>query len=128
MMTKNFFYFENIRVSDTRSGLCYKVELDEEDETILVKKDLVEELIPYEREELIAILLACIEYSRRCRNQTRESKAPMPDEKQLVSCVIELLAFYPIESLIENVRDLKWSEISDILNANNPIQAMQQII
>lgn len=128
MMTKNFFYFENIRVSETRSGLYYKVELEEEDATILVKKDLVEEITPYEQEELIAILLACMEYSRRCRNHTREAKAPKPNENQLVKCIIELLTFYPMENLIEIIRDLKWSEISDILNANNPIKAMQKII
>lgn len=125
----NFFYFEEAEVSQTKGGL-YRVRLEEEDSVFYVKSELTER-IAFKSDvdaELVAILLAYIEYARKSRNADHEKKAKRIDDEDLYQGIVALLFSYPIENLIELIHPLKWHEISDILNADNPVEEMKKII
>lgn len=125
----NFFYFEEVEVSQTKGGL-YRVKLEEEECVFYIKPELTQRIASKAdvNEELVAILLAYIEYARRSRNADHEKKVKRIEDKDLFEVISALLFSFSIENLIEFIHPLKWHEISDIINADSPVEEMKKII
>lgn len=128
----NFVYFEGAKVTKTRSKIYYRIDLEDEDWSFFIKKEIVKGIISSSVEEesnLVAIMLAYVEYSRQCRNECRESKkAKKLEDDILINGFSALLYSYPVERLVVIFKSLKWHEITEILNSEDPISKMEGII
>lgn len=131
MATKNnFTYFEDVRVSMSRKKLSFKVDLELEGFSFYVSKAIVDEIATKNKEDenLVAIILAYIEYARKSRNADNNCKAKKLEDELLISGVSRLLQEYPIERVIEIMGLLKWHEICKILASNNPVEEVEEVI
>ena len=128
--TDNFVCFEEVTISKTRKETLYKVNLELEGYIFYIDKEIVDNIISqtHEDENLIAILLAYIEYSRKSRNTHNRGRAKCLDKKLLVDGISKLLVSYSSERLIKLVRNLKWHEIDYVFNSDNPIEKMDEVI
>lgn len=119
MANTNYTYYGEATVS--RMRLSFKVVLDEHERTIIIPVSIVEEISNTTKEDvdMIAILLAYIEVIRK-EVVTDTEKFRKIAEKRLIVNVSKLLNEYAIEELIEIIQGLKWHQIVDVLESNNP--------
>ena len=94
-----------------------------EENKIKLKTELVEKIAEksYEDEDMIAILLATIENSRRYGSTERSKNHKIPQ-----SCLIEnipvLLKYYSIEQLCEEFEHMKYHLICRIMESADPME------
>ena len=126
----NSIYFEDIKVSKCRENSSFKVELDTEGYTFFIKNRLTEKISIESREDenLIAIILAYIEYARKSRNSDKDDKVKSLEDDVLFFGLSKLLDKYSGEELIEIIRELKWHEICQVLNSEKPISEIEEFI
>ena len=126
----NSIYFEDIKVSKCRENSSFKVELDTEGYTFFIKNRLTEKISIESRddENLIAIILAYIEYARKSRNSDKDDKVKSLEDDVLFFGLSKLLDKYSGEELIEIIRELKWHEICQVLNSEKPISEIEEFI
>lgn len=126
----NSIYFEDIKVSKCRENSSFKVELDTEGYTFFIKNRLTEKISMESREDenLIAIILAYIEYARKSRNSDKDDKVKSLEDDVLFFGLSKLLDKYSGEELIEIMRELKWHEICQVLNSEKPIAEIEEFI
>lgn len=126
-MTTNskFIYFSGAQVQTTREE-NYKVILEDEDETIYVSSKDVEQIQKKtdEREEIIAIILAYIEYIYQETNVIHQ-RIPHLESGAINDNIIVLLKNMAGEEVIEIIRQLKWYDIIAIFESNNPVQKIR---
>ena len=128
MTNTNYTYYDEATISKTR-GASFKVELEEHEITIIVPTSTVEAICKetVDDEAMIATLLAYIEATRKSvkveGNNIRRIK-----EETLINSIIKLLVWYPVEQLIEFVIELKWHQIKQVFEANNPKKEIEQFV
>ena len=130
-MTKenNFIYIEDIKIE--RKVSSYVVTLVMEDNHSFYIKDFeVDDIAEKNREDenFVAILLAYIEYARRCRNSGNDPRAKKLDPEIVSTAISEILKKYSLESVIDIFKDLKWHEIAQIIKSDNPIAEIDEVI
>ena len=127
MTKQKTIYFDGGKIVKTRAS--YKIMLEEENCTIFIPIDEVEELqlICQEDEYLIAALLGCIEYVRKS-TITDTIHLKKIQQKRLIESVSTLLTSYHIESLTNLFLELKWHEISKILNSESPLLEINNFV
>lgn len=110
-------------VSLTRKN--YKVKLEEENDVIYIKKELVEYIAnkANEKPEQIAILLAYIDFSAKDTSIKRVKKI---DETKLEDGLEILLSRFYIDELITIIRNLRYHEIQELFN--DPFMDLEKII
>ena len=131
MTNNNYTIYDNARISTGRTSASWKVELEEEEKNIFIKKKIVEEISSETNAEeaLVALLLAYINYVRiTVHPNCSECPRKIVDEKIIESTIILLNSTYPIEYIIEWVRDAKWTEIERVYKARNPAEELGEII
>lgn len=125
----NFSCLEEAVVSQTERGL-YRVRLEDEEDVFYIKSELTEKIASKADidVELVAILLSYIECARKSRNAYHKKKVKRMEDEVLFEGIIALLFGYSIENLLKLIHSLKWHEISDIINADNPVEEIKKII
>ena len=128
-MTNNSNYFEEMEVWVIRRKENYQVIL-EDDIKFNVNGKLVEKISSTndQTEELIAILLAYVEYARSNINSAGKKREKPISDDILSTSITELLHCYSIDTLINLFKVLKWHEISLILNAESPVIEIEKIV
>lgn len=128
-MTKNngFVYFDEAVVKRTND--FYKVVLEEEEVTIFKKVSLVDEIVSKtgEDENLIAILLAQIEYARRSNAQFGKRGPRRIENDNIVRVLPVLFEDISIEQLIYKVKSSNWHKLVDVFKSENPLENMQEL-
>ncbi len=121
-------FYEDIGVK--RNKKTYVVTLELEEYTFYINSSEVENISEKNGadENLIAIILAYIEYARKCRNADGNKRAPKIDERIIASAITELLVKYSEEEVIYFFKDLKWHELFEILNSNTPIRTIENFL
>lgn len=133
-MAKNIItYYEDACITEIRGGLNWKVEIEEEENTIIfVNKKIVNEIFSNSNateESLIALLLAYIEYVRRTMNFDSSKRPRRIEEEYIQSAITNILSTsYPIESIIEWVKTAKWHEVKTLLTSDNPSEMIGEYI
>lgn len=128
-MTDNIFvYYGDATIS--RKEKNYKVELEEEC-IIYVKRDTVERVLKHcqnRDENLIALILAKMEYARKCRNADFSKKEKKLDEDIVVDGLAILLLNFSEEVIIEVFSSAKWHEIAEIVKSESPVEIINRYI
>lgn len=128
-MTKNngFVYFDEAVVKRTKD--FYKVVLEVEEVTIFKKVSVVNEIVSTteEDENLIAILLAQIEYVRRSNAKFGKREPHRIDNKNIIRGVSILLGVISIEELIYKVKSSNWHELVNIFESGDPIKNIEEL-
>lgn len=131
-MTKNnYTLYENATISKMRGGISWKVELEDEECSILVKVETVDKIFTgtNTEETIIALILAYIECKRKALCFTSAKYPEKIDDIVIASAVGNLiLSDYPIERIVEWVRNAKWHEIKAVLTSENPAEYLGEII
>ena len=131
MTNDNYTLYDNARISTGRTSASWKVELEEEEKNIFIKKNIVEKISSETNAEeaLVALLLAYINYVRTTVHPNCfECPKKIADEKIIESTIILLNSAYPIEYIIEWIRNAKWTEIARVYKAPNPAEELGEII
>jgi len=126
MTNNNLTYFEGMEVIKTRKSQYYKVVFEDGECTIYISEKNVQEICENCQEEqvLVAILLACIEYIRK-DTSTDKNKIRKIDEKIVVESTVKLLSDYTAETLILYIKSLKWHEVKEIYESQNPKEMLE---
>lgn len=128
-MTANnkFIYFTGVQVVKTR-GENYEVILEDEEFTIYVSSSDVNRISREvgEREELVAIVLAYIEYIYQSTDVPFERIERMK-HGIIIENVICILSCMAAEDFIQKMRDVKWHELVEIFESDNPIQKIRDL-
>ena len=124
----NFIYFEDVKI--VRKKDSYVVTFEMEDCSFYIKVSEIEEIATKNDEEevLIATILAYIEYARKCRNSDKNPKAKRLEEEKVASGISDLLRKYSIETIIDFFKELKWYEMCEIIQSDDPIGKIEEII
>lgn len=125
MAKNNLKYFDGIGVKKNRNNKSYKVIFKDEECTISINAKEVQEICESGNvEELVAILLAYVEYIRKdtSTDEVRLRKI------EVIEPTIKLLRDYDVESLIFYFRSLKWHEIKSIYESADPGARFKEII
>ena len=127
MTTNNkFIYFTGASVEKTR-GQNFKVTLVDEETIIYVSSRDIDRVQKHvdEREELIAIILAYIEYiyqSTKVEFQRLERL-----EREIIDDNVSvILSQLSAEEMIEIIKTVKWHEIIDIFDSKDPAQRIRE--
>jgi len=123
----SFIYFSEIQVRTTPRG-NYKVILTYEDYTLYISSADVERIKTKtdESEEIIAIILAYIEYIYQSTNVGSE-RIHRLEQDVIDDNLILILKDMVGEEVIDFVKTLKWYDILAIFNAENPIQKIRDL-
>lgn len=128
-MTNNnkFIYFSGVQVEMTK-GENYKVTLEDEEYIIYVPSKDVNRISKEadEREELIAIVFAYIESVYQSTNVKYE-KIQRLTEDVISDNVTVILAHMTAEEMIGIIKTLKWHEIFDVFQSENPVQRIRDL-
>ena len=124
-------YLDNALITMTR-GLNFRVELEEENATIMVARDIVERItqtVGDDEEPFIILILAYIDYVRRDRNGV-DKKAPNRIDEDKIVDVFSIIynQVDSIESLSEIFRNLKWHEIKEIIESEDPMVVLNEYL
>ena len=122
-----FIYYEDAEVS--RTNKLYKVKLIEEERGIFLGKELVESLASDtdQDENLIAILIAYIKFVRIDREKDIKDFTPNIKDDVLSEGLKALLQEIGIEELIGKMQTLKWHQIVDIINDEQPVEKYRDL-
>lgn len=128
-MTNNtgFVYFDEAVVRRTND--FYKILLEEEEVTIFKKVSLVDEIVSKtgEDENLIAILLAQIEYVRSSNAQFGKRGPRKIEDDKTVQVLSILLEDISIEELIYKVKSSNWYELVNVFESGDPIKNIEEL-
>ena len=126
----NLICYEEATVSEARKGKSYIVDLDMDGYSFYIDKEMVKDISikSSEDEAFIAIILAYIEYARKCRNADNNKKVKALDKEILNVGILILLQKYAAERVIDIIKELKWHEISRVLESKDPLQELEEII
>lgn len=132
-MTKNnnFTLYDNAKISGIQGGDSWKVELEDEECTILIKKEVVDKINSKTSVEraLIPLILAYINYTRITVNPEYSDCPDEIKEDVLINSTSKILSTsYPIERIIELARSLKWHEIEQLFNSKKPEEEIGEFI
>lgn len=124
----NSIYFEDVKIVRKKDSHVVTFEMEEcsfyikaaEAEKIAIKNN--------EDENLIAIILAYMEYARKNRNSDENPKAKKLEEEVVSWGITELLKKYSAETIIDGFKELKWHELCDILESQNPVEKIEEFI
>ena len=127
-MTNSFVYFEDAVVYRTKE--YYKVILESEETTIMLKDRLVEAIAEktIENENLIAILLAYIDYVRITVRGANQNPPKRLEDNVMIEGILLLVENISIEELIIKMKTMKWHEIVGLLESPDPIERIQRIL
>ena len=128
MAKSSLVYFEDVSIRRSSNSYIVNLELDGDD--FYIRNPIIEDIAMKGNTDknLIAILLAYIEYARRSRNSDENPKARKIENEIVSSVICELLKKYSAEELIDMVKELKWHEICEIFYSQNPILKIEEII
>ena len=121
-----FIYFTGAQVEKTKSE-NFKVTLEEEEYIIYVSsKDVyrIKQKVD-ETEELIAIVLAYIEYVFQYTKVFGQKKNA--EQEVIVDNLIFILSRMPAEEFIERIKNIKWHEILEIFESGDPVQKIREM-
>lgn len=127
-MTCNFVCTDWAVIERTRTN--FKVRLEEEEWDIYVSKEQVDEVSRETKqdENLVAVLLAYVAFIKQSTKTKTEHLKRLSDEQKLDGMIRLLNAYeFPIETLINVVRELKWHQLRDVLLARTPAQYLSEI-
>ena len=122
---KGFAYFQEVMVY--KKNKMYVVTLEEEEATFYLEPNMINQIAKKanEEENLVAILVAYINYVRRSRAKCdgkRDGRPQNLDSQVIVDGLITILKKVSIDDLIVTFRSLKWHEIKSILTFDLPIE------
>lgn len=124
----SFVYFEDAEV--TRTKKLYRVFLEDEESTFFLKEEIVDSIADQTGEDpnLVAILLANIDYVRKSREKMNGGSTPTKIENKLmVECVSMLLKVISIDELIARFKAMKWHEILKVFDSQNPVEEIEEL-
>ena len=104
--------------------------LGQEETTIYIKETLVDCIAATtnQDENLIAILLAHIEFVRKNRDKKNIDLVTRKLDNKIVAEGLEiLLREFLIEDLIQTMQSIKWHQIVEILEAESPIEEIRKL-
>ena len=101
-----------------------------EDYCTYIDEYLIEQIFLSTREDknIIARILAYIEYARKSINVQGYERVCGFNSEAIISTFSELINHYTIEMILEVVQGLKWYEINSIIYSRRPIRALEEII
>lgn len=123
--------YGDAKISEVRGGVSWKIELEDVDEIIFIKKNIVDKIASNSdaEETLIALVLAYIKYVRTTVNPNSMNCPKKIDDEILINSMSKLIDnSYPIEYIIEWVRDSKWTEIERVFTSENPEEELSELI
>jgi len=125
--SNKFIYFSGVQVEKTR-GENFKVTLEEEEITICVCSNDVERIKKRidESEELIAIVLAYIEYVFQYTKALYQ-RIDRLEQGIINDNVIVLLTQMCAEEMIGIIKTLKWHEILQVFESENQVQKIREL-
>ena len=113
----------------TESSTYFNVYLEEEGWKVYVSREEVSQVERETRQDqyLIAVLLAYVSYIRKSTSTSKGKICKLDDDTRL-NAVTNLLNGYEhsIQSLINEVKDLKWHELRRVLLDSEPAEALYQ--
>ena len=120
-----FAYFQDAMVS--RKNTMYVVDLEVEEAKFYLGEKMIDEIARKTGEDknLIAILIAYIDYVRKSRgkrNGKHDGGIQNLPYEDIVDGVTALLRKISIDDLIEKIKGLKWHEIKSVLTGELPIE------
>ena len=124
--SSKFIYFTGVQVSKTK-GDNYEVFFEYEELTIYVSSSDVTRISMEvgEREEVIAIVLAYIEYIYQSTNVPFERIERMKQgviNENLICILSKMVA----EEFIQEIKEIKWHQLVEIFESENPIQKINE--
>jgi len=127
MNNNKFFYFDGATVERTNAK-NFKVIFEDEEATIFVNSTDVNRVLKKvnEEEEVIAILLAYIEYIYQSTKQTSSERIKRLETEFITENVIVILSRYVAEDLIMIIKQMKWHEIVFVFESKDPIQEIER--
>lgn len=79
-------------------------------------------------EDEIVILLATIKKSRIIASITKSTAYKKANDEVATRAIIQLLGYYPIENLIGIFEEMKYYQIKQVLESENPIRDLELYI
>ena len=128
-MTRQIFPDFGAEVMTTRQGKSFKIFFEEVECTIYLNSEKVQYVAEMTSEDiaLIAVLLAHIECIRKDTSDADHKTKKLEDDT-MAEAINNLLSNYMIEDLINIFSTLKWHEIVLVMEADEPLNQLEEIL